>query len=93
MYFSCEPRRENRLDEKLAVSGIYSRMVQDSLKAGPEVLNLRSLNLWRVLPPFDVGCEMYVCILFTFILLSKAERVKSHHCLDQSSNTVPTSCI
>lgn len=44
-YFSCEPRRENRLDETLAVSGIYCRMVQDSLKAGPEVLDLRSLNL------------------------------------------------
>lgn len=48
---------EKKLVENLAVSGIHSKIVQDSLSAGPELLNLRSLNLWRVLAPLQIGSK------------------------------------
>lgn len=77
MQFSCKPRRENRLDENLAVSGIDSTMLQVSPKAGPEVFNLRSLNFWRLYARgLKLDAKCYVCVymsFFTFLLFSKAE--------------------
>ena len=72
-----------RSDENLAVSEIDSKMVQDSSKSGPEVLNLRSLNFWRVHASLEIGCKM-LCV-WAFSLLSYSQRLrglKSCPCLD-----------